>query len=75
MNFWKAWLLAGSNMNSMQLRSMDQLHVRTEVCNSCDNTSGVQPGAILWPLSMAIYGIFPVSLIAPNFHILLCNLS
>ena len=52
-------------MNSMQLRSMDQLHVRT---------SGVQPGAILWPLSMAMYGIFPISLITPNFHVLPCNL-
>ena len=65
MNFRKAWLLAGSIMNSMQLRSMDQLHVRT---------SGVQPGVILWPLSIAIYGIFPISLITSNFHVLLCNL-
>ena len=48
---------------------MDQLHVRTKVCKNCDNTChfvALKYGHIRED--------FPVSLIAPNFRVLPCNL-
>ena len=53
----------------------DQLRVRTKVCNNCDDTSGVQSQRHFVALKYRHIRDFPVSLIASNFRLLLCNSS
>ena len=54
---------------------IDQLHVKTKVCNNCDNTSEVQSRRHFVALKYGHIWDFPVSLIASNFRLLPCNSS